>query len=256
MTLTLPSSPSFRLDHRRALVTGAGTGIGLAAAVALADAGAEVTLCGRRLAPLAELAAAIVARGGRADAVMLDVTDTAGVERLIAERPPFQVLVNNAGTNRAASAIDTSEEDYDAVMAVNARAAFFLSRAVARSLRAVGSPGSIITISSQLGQVGVQQRSVYCASKHAVEGWTKAMAWEFGADNIRVNTVAPTFIATPMTQTQLDDPSTRASILARIALHRVGTPDDLMGAVVFLASDASSLVTGSALLVDGGWTAA
>jgi NAD(P)-dependent dehydrogenase (short-subunit alcohol dehydrogenase family) len=255
MAVALPPGPNFRLDRRRALVTGAGSGIGLAAAVALADAGAEVTLCGRREAPLRELAEAIAARGGQAEALPLDVTDTSTVARLIAARPPYQVLVNNAGINRPAAATDVTEADYDAVMSLNVRAAYFLSCAVARSLRAVGLPGSIITISSQLGQVGGRRRSVYCASKHAVEGWTKAMAWDLGADGIRVNTIAPTFIVTPMTAPLLEDPSVRAEAVRNIALGRLGLPEDLMGAVVFLASDASSLVTGSALLVDGGWTA-
>jgi len=256
MALTLPPRLNFGLDGRRALVTGAGSGIGLAAAVALADAGAEVTLCGRRAGPLHELAEAIAARGGRAEALPLDVTDSSAVARLVAARPPYRVLVNNAGINRPAAATDVTEADYDAVMTLNVRAAYFLSCAVARSLRAVGLPGSIITISSQLGQVGGRRRSVYCASKHAVEGWTKAMAWDLGADGIRVNTIAPTFIVTPMTAPLLEDPSVRAEALRNIALGRLGLPEDLMGAVVFLASDASSLVTGSALRVDGGWTAA
>ncbi len=251
----LPKTPSFRLDGQRALVTGAGRGIGLAAAAALAEAGAEVTLVARSEGEIRDAAEAIEAAGGRARARALDVTDSEAVRALLADHGPFTVLVNNAGMNRPALASEVTEADYDTVMDLNVKSAFFLAREVAGALQAAGLPGSIINLSSQMGHVGGLKRTVYCASKHAVEGWTKAMAWEVGKDNIRVNTVCPTFIETPMTRPMLDDPAFRENVLRQIALGRLGQPEDIMGAVVFLASNASALVTGSALMVDGGWTA-
>ena len=253
--MQLPQTPSFRLDGRRALVTGAGRGIGLAAAAALAQAGAAVTLAARSEAEIAAAADAIRAAGGEAAATVLDVTDIEAVDRLVRKQGPFQVLFNNAGTNRPALAAEVTGQDYDAVMDVNVRAAFFTARAVAGSLQAAGLPGSIINVSSQMGHVGGPKRTVYCASKHAVEGWSKALAWELGADAIRVNTLCPTFIETPMTRPMLDDPAFHEAVLSKIALGRLGQVEDIMGAVIYLASDASALVTGSALMVDGGWTA-
>lgn len=254
--MELPRTPSFRLDGRRALVTGAGRGIGLAAAAALAEAGAEVLLTARSAGEIEEAAEAIRAAGGRAEAVALDVTDTAAAAALVAERGPFPVLINNAGSNRPAPAVEVTEADYDAVMDLNLRAAFFLAARVAEGLIAAGSPGSIVNLSSQMGHVGGLGRTVYCASKHAVEGWTKAMALELGPHGIRVNSLCPTFIETPMTRPMLQDRAFHEAVLSKIALGRLGQVEDVMGAVVFLASDASALVTGSALLVDGGWTAA
>lgn len=253
--MQLPQTPSFRLDGRRALVTGAGRGIGLAAAAALAQAGATVTLAARSEAEIAAAAEAICASGGKAKANVLDVTDTDAVNRLVHDHEPFQVLFNNAGTNRPALAADVTESDYDTVMDLNVRAAFFTARAVAGSLQSAGLPGSIINVSSQMGHVGGPKRTVYCASKHAMEGWSKALAWELGTDGIRVNTLCPTFIETPMTRPMLDNKAFQATALSKIALGRLGKLEDIMGAVVFLASDASALVTGSALMVDGGWTA-
>ncbi|MBR0646713.1 SDR family NAD(P)-dependent oxidoreductase [Plastoroseomonas hellenica] len=252
----LPEAPSFRLDGKRALVTGAGRGIGLAAAGALAFAGAEVTLVARSAAEIEAAAAAIRAKGGRAAALALDVTDTAAVTRAVAGQGPFEVLVNNAGTARHAHVLEVTEADYDAVTALNTRAAFFAMQAVARGLRDAGRGGSIINVSSQMGQVGGPRRSVYCATKWAMEGFTKAAALELAPLGIRVNTLCPTFIETPMSRPGLADPATRDWILSNIRLGRVGQPGDLTGAVVFLASDASSLMTGTALIVDGGWTAA
>ena len=254
--MNLPDPPSFRLDGKRALVTGAGRGIGLAAAAALAFAGAEVTLAARTGAEVEAAADAIRARGGRAEAMVADVTDIPGFARLVAERGPFDVLVNNAGGSRHAHVLDVTEDDYDAVTDLNVRAAFFAMQAVARGLRDAGRPGSVINVSSQMGHVGGPRRAVYCATKFAMEGFTKAAALELAPLGIRVNTLCPTFVETPMTRPGLSDPATRDWILSNIRLGRVGQPGDLTGAVVFLASDASSLMTGSALIVDGGWTAA
>ena len=183
------------------------------------------------------------------------MTQPDAVAAALAARAPFQILVNNAGTNRPALAVDVSEADYDAVMAINVKGAFFVAREVARRLIGAGLAGSIIQVSSQMGHVGSPRRSVYCASKHAIEGMTKALAWELGPHGIRVNTLCPTFIETAMTRAQLQQPEFRDFVLSKIALGRVGQLADVMGPVVFLASDASAMVTGSALLVDGGWTA-
>ena len=253
--MDLPRTPSFRLDGCKALVTGAGRGIGLAAASALADAGADVCLLARTETEVSAVAEALCARGDAATAFAIDVTDTAAITQLISEQGPFHILVNNAGTNRPAPCVDYAESDYDDVMALNVRAVYFTTRAVARGLVAAGLEGSIINISSQMGHVGGAGRTVYCASKHALEGFTKALAWELGESGIRVNTLCPTFIETPMTEPMLEDRAFKDRVLSQIALGRVGQVEDLMGAVVYLASDASRLVTGSALMVDGGWTA-
>lgn len=256
MRVSLPTTPSMRLDGRRALVTGAGRGIGAAACAALAQAGAQVTLAARSVPELEAVAQAIRDAGGQASTLALDVTDSRAVTQAIAECGPFSILVNSAGTNRPALLTQTSDADLDAVLALNVKAAFYLAREVARGLIAAGQPGSLITISSQMGHVGGPRRTVYCASKHAVEGLTKALAWELGAHRIRVNTLCPTFIETAMTQTMLADPEFRSYVESRIALGRLGRIEDVMGAIVFLAGDAAAMVTGSALMVDGGWTAA
>jgi NAD(P)-dependent dehydrogenase (short-subunit alcohol dehydrogenase family) len=247
-------TPSMRLDGRRALVTGAGRGLGFACASALAAAGAEVVLAARSSGEVEQAAAAIRSAGGSSSAVALDVSDVAQVSRWVASADIFDVLVNNAGTNRPGPFVETSVADYDAVFAVNVRACYFVAQAVARRLIAAGKPGSIINMSSQMGHVGWANRAVYCASKHAVEGMTKAMAAELGPYNIRVNTVCPTFIETPLTQPYFEDETFREAVLSKIKLGRIGRPEDVMGAVVFLASDASALMTGSALMLDGGWT--
>ncbi len=251
----LAKTPSFRLDGKRALVTGGGRGIGLAAASALAQAGAEVTLIARTQAEIEAAAQAIVARGDKAAALPLDVTDLDAVRRTIAAAEPFDVLVNNAGTNRPAYLMDVKVEDFDAIFALNVRAAFFMVQAVARRLIEAKRPGSIINISSQMGHVGAARRTVYCASKHAMEGFTKAMAIELATHNIRVNSLGPTFLETPMTRPFFENKAFRDEVLAKIKLGRLGQLDELTGAILFLASGASSLMTGSALVLDGGWTA-
>lgn len=253
--MKLPRTPSFRLDGRRALVTGASSGIGLGAAAALAEAGAEVTLVARRMAELVEVRDAIRAAGGKATAMSLDITDLAATAAALAAAGPFDVLVNSAGLARHAPALDTTPEDYDAAMGLNLRAAYFLTREVARGLIAAGKPGSLINVSSQMGHVGGPDRAVYSANKHALEGMTKAMALEWAPHGIRVNTLCPTFIRTPLAEQTLAIPERRAWILSKIKLGRVGEVEDLMGPVVFLASDASAMVTGTHLIVDGGWTA-
>ncbi len=253
--MSLPRTPSFRLDGRHALVTGASSGIGLACAVALADAGAQVTLAARSKDKLDDLARQMAAEGMTAAVLPLDVADIAATESAIAREGPFDILVNSAGLARHGPALDTTEADFDAVSDLNLKGAYFLTRAVAAGVIAAKRPGSLINISSQMAHVGGIDRAVYCATKHAVDGFTKAMAIEWGRQGIRVNTICPTFIRTALTESTFANPERRAWIEDKIKLGRVGEVEDLMGAVVFLASDAASLVTGTALMVDGGWTA-
>jgi NAD(P)-dependent dehydrogenase (short-subunit alcohol dehydrogenase family) len=258
---TLPPGPDFRVDGRRAVVTGGSSGIGLAAAVALARAGARVTIVARRAAALDEVRAALCAEGLVCDTLILDVTNPKAVEAAFDIHPadtrePFEILVNNAGMNRPKPLIELDGDDIDAVLELNVKAAFYVARAFARQLLASGRGGSIINVSSQMGHVGSPGRTLYCASKHALEGMTKALAWELGKAAIRVNTLCPTFIETPMTSGMFEAPGFRQWVEERIALGRVGSLREVMGAIVFLASDASSLMTGSALMLDGGWSAA
>jgi NAD(P)-dependent dehydrogenase (short-subunit alcohol dehydrogenase family) len=249
-SMDLPKPPIFRLDDRRAIVTGAGRGIGLAAAAALADAGAEVTLVSRTKS---EIEAAADAMGGTA--VVLDVSDIAAVKAFFAERPAFHILVNNAGTNRPKPMMDVSEDDYDAVYDLNVKSAFFVAQACVQRMIAEKVAGSLIHIGSQMGHVGGPNRSLYCGSKWALEGMNKAFALDLATHNIRSNTIAPTFIETPMTKPFFEDPAFKASVLSKIKLGRLGQVEDLMGAIVFLASDASALMTGTSMIIDGGWTA-
>ena len=245
----------FSLSGKRALVTGAGRGIGAALAVALAEAGAEVTLVARTGSDVEAVAAGIRSKGGRACWLAADVTDVAAFRAVAEKAGPFDVFLNNAGTNRPQAFQDVSEENFDTVVDLNLRAAFFAAQTVARGMIAKGAGGSIINMSSQMGHVGGAGRSVYCASKFALEGMTKAAALDLAPFGIRVNTLCPTFIETPMTAGFLADESFRAGVLAKIKLGRLGTPADLIGAAIFLASDASALMTGSHLIIDGGWTA-
>ena len=253
--MSLPRLPTMRLDGKRALVTGAGRGIGLAAAAALAQVGADVTLAARSAAEIEEVARMIRDEGGTATALVLDVTDLAALDAVFSDAEPFDVLVNNAGTNRPAHFLDVRMEDFDEVIRLNLRAAFAVAQRVARGMRASGRGGSIIQMSSQMGHVGGANRTVYCASKHAIEGLTKAMAIDLGPHDIRVNTICPTYIETPLTRPFFQDTNFSNEVIRRIKLGRIGQIEDVMGAVVFLASEASALTTGSALMVDGGWTA-
>ena len=168
---------------------------------------------------------------------------------------PFDVVINSAGMGRHKPALETTPEDFDAVMSLNLRSAYFLSKYATLAMKGAGINGSIIHLSSQMGHVGGIDRTVYSASKHALEGMVKAMAIEWGELGIRINTICPTFIRTPLTQATLDDPERAAWINDKIKLNRVGEVEDVMAAALYLASDASSLVTGTHMIIDGGWTA-
>ncbi|WP_270728896.1 SDR family NAD(P)-dependent oxidoreductase [Shimia sp. Alg240-R146] len=250
----LPRIPSFSLAGKTALVTGASSGIGQGCAVALAEAGAHVVCAARGVEKLNETVAALGAKGLSAEAVSLDQNDLEAVEDLIGARS-FDIVVNSAGLARHAPAIETTPADYDAVMGLNLRAAYFLSAYAAKAMMTKGKAGSIIHISSQMGHVGGVDRAVYCASKHGLEGMVKAMAIEWGKQSIRINTICPTFIKTPLTASTFENPERRAWIEDKIKLGRIGEVEDIMGAVLYLASDASALVTGTSMLIDGGWTA-
>jgi NAD(P)-dependent dehydrogenase (short-subunit alcohol dehydrogenase family) len=246
---------SFSLAGKRALVTGAGRGIGEASARALAAAGAHVTLMARTAAEIEAVAADIVAAGGAADWIACDVTDTSAFRTAIAAQPAYDILLNNAGMNRPQLFQEVSEENFDTIMNLNLRAAFFAAQTVATRMIETQTKGSIITMSSQMGHVGGVRRSVYCASKFAMEGMTKAAAIDLAPYGIRINTICPTFIETPMVAGFLADPAFKEFVLSKIKLGRLGQPSDVTGAVVFLASEASAMMTGTHLIIDGGWTA-
>ena len=253
--MRLPRTPSFRLDGKRALVTGASRGLGLGSAVALAELGAHVVMVARSSSALETAAAMVKAEGMSAQAQVLDVTDLDAMAAFFNAEPAFDVLVNSAGLALHSTALDTRPEDFDAVMDLNVRAAYFLAQHAARGMKQQGQGGSIIQISSQMGHVGGLERAVYCGSKHAIEGINKAMAIEFGANGIRVNSICPTFIRTPLSEPSFSDPEKLAWIKSKIKLDKLGQIEDIMGAVQYLASEASALVTGTALMIDGGWTA-
>ena len=255
MSLTLPRTPSFRLDGKTALVVGASSGIGQGAAVALAEAGAHVTLAARSADKLELVAGTLRDKGFATEVLLLDVQDVEAADRTIASCEAFDILVNSAGLARHGPAVDTTIADFDSVVGINLRGAYFLTRAVAKKLIATGRPGSLINISSQMAHVGGIDRAVYSATKHAIEGFTKSMAIEWGARGIRVNTICPTFIRTLLAEQTFSNPDRMKWILEKIKLGRIGEIEDIMGPVTFLASDASAMITGTALMVDGGWTA-
>ncbi len=254
MELDISKTPSFRLDGRNALVVGGGQGIGLASSSALAEAGATVMIGSRNVARIATVVDELTTQGYKVSGYKLDVSSVQEIRHFFQEFGPFDILVNSAGLARHAPSLEVEEIDYDLVMDVNARGAYFVAVEAARGMEELGG-GSIIQISSQMGLVGGLDRTVYCASKHAIEGMTKAMAMEWGEKNIRINTICPTFIETELTRDTLQDPDKVEWIRSKIKLGRLGKPEDIMGAVVFLASDASSLVTGTSIVIDGGWTA-
>lgn len=250
-----PKLPSFRIDGKHALVVGAGRGLGAASAVALAEAGARVTLASRSINELEHVASYIVQHGGVANYLKLDATQAEDVKACIQSLGPIDVLVNSAGTNRPLKIDEVTQRDIDTLFDINLKAAIYLAREVSISMRKHAIRGSMITLSSQMGHVGGPRRTLYCASKHALEGMTKALAWELGPEGIRINTLCPTFFRTPLTEPMLADPGLSDFVIKRIALGRIGELQDLMGPIVFLASEASSMITGTALMVDGGWTA-
>lgn len=253
--IELPKMPSMRLDGKRAFVAGASSGIGLACASALAEAGAHVVLAARGKERLIATEEAFKSAGYKAESVVLDIADVDTIKAIIGGFEPFDILVNSAGLARHTPALETTQDDFDAVMNANVRGAHFLAVEIARGMVQAGKGGSIITISSQMGHIGGIDRSVYAATKHAVEGMTKSMAIEWGPHGIRVNTICPTFIRTPLSEQTFSNPERVEWIKQKIKLGRIGCVEDMMGPVVFLASDASALITGSALMVDGGWTA-
>lgn len=250
----LPRTPSFSLSGKTALVTGASSGIGQGCAVALAEAGAHVVCAARGADRLNKTITALKEQGWSAEALVMDQGDLDSLKQLFDTRP-FDIVVNSAGVARHSPAIETTPDDFDVVTNVNLRSAYFLSAYAARALIKAGKPGSIIHISSQMGHVGGVDRALYCATKHGLEGMVKSMAIEWGKQGIRINTVCPTFIRTPLTQSTFDNPERAAWIMEKIKLDRVGEVEDIMGAVRYLASDASALVTGTSMLIDGGWTA-
>jgi len=251
--MSLPRTPSMRLDGKRALVTGASSGIGQACAVALAEAGAHVICAARGTEKLQASVDEMTAQGWSAEVLVLDIGDLDALRAAIDAQPSLDIAVNSAGIARHSAALETTPDDFDVVMHLNLRAAYFLSSYCAARMQDSG--GSIIHISSQMGHVGGIDRAVYCASKHGLEGMVKAMAIEWGPRQIRVNTICPTFIRTPLTAATFDNPERAAWIEEKIKLGRVGEVEDIMGAVLYLASNASGLVTGTSMLVDGGWTA-
>jgi NAD(P)-dependent dehydrogenase (short-subunit alcohol dehydrogenase family) len=250
------AAPDLRLDGKTVVVTGASRGIGAACALACAQAGARtVVLLGRSRDDLGAVARRVERCGARASIAPCDVTCTASVRAAFETAARVDVLVNSAGANQPEPLDDVREETFDRLFALNVRGAFFATQAAVRAMRAVGAGGAIIMMSSQMGHVGAAQRSVYCATKHAIEGLTRALAVELAPEGIRVVSIAPTFVRTAMTAAQLDDPEVGPALLGQIPLGRFGTVEEIADAVVYAASPAAALMTGASLVLDGGWTA-
>ena len=252
--------PSMRLDGKVAVVTGAGSGIGKAVAVAVAEAGADCVPCElpEKMADLDAVCEEIRALGRKAHPMPLRLPDLERIDSLVAgavaEMGRIDVLVNNAGINIPRDALEVTEADWDRVLDVNLKGLFFLSQRVARHMVEAGG-GKIVNMASQNGVIGYYRRAAYCSSKAGVVNLTRVLALEWAPHHVNVNAVGPTFILTPLTQSTFDDPVLREDVLKRIPLGRVGQPEDVVGAVVFLSSPAADLITGHTLLVDGGWTA-
>ena len=251
--------PSFRVDGRVALVTGAGAGLGAGVAVGLAEAGADVVLVARTRARLESVARRIKAHGRQATIAVCDVTDADRVRAVIAGLGRLDILINNAGTNHPEPFTEVSDAHLDSLLNLNVRAAFVAAQAAVRKM--LEDPerqkrgGAVINISSQMGHVGSPNRTVYCMTKHALEGLTKAMAVELAPTGIRVNSIGPTFVDTPLVRRVVDTPQKRAFVLSRIPMGTLARVEDIMAAAVYLASPAAAMITGAHLLVDGGWTA-
>jgi NAD(P)-dependent dehydrogenase (short-subunit alcohol dehydrogenase family) len=255
----MPEMPRFDLTDQIALVTGPARGIGRAIALALAHAGADVALGFRDKKSDGALVQDIEALGRRALPLQMDVTKLSeifnAVEEAVAHFGRLDILVNNVGCGPENPAENVREEDFDLTLSVNLKGTFFCSQAAGRHMIRQGY-GRIISIGSQAGLVALPGESIYCMTKAAISHLTRCLAVEWGKHNITVNAVAPTWIATPGTESALSDPEFRADVVERIAgLHRIGHPMEVAGAVVFLASPAASLITGDTILIDGGWTA-
>jgi NAD(P)-dependent dehydrogenase (short-subunit alcohol dehydrogenase family) len=242
----------FDLTGKRALVTGASRGIGRACAVGLANAGAQVTLMARASKDLDE---ATQECGRGTQAIVCDVNDLPAVREAVAPLPPFDILIANAGINIPKPFMNVTEEDYDTIFNLNCRSTFFLTQAVVGKMLDAGIKGSVIIMSSQMGQVGYPQRTAYCASKHGLEGFAKALAIDLGPSGIRVNTIAPGLVRTPFVKAFFDNPDVLAGYLKGVPLNRVCEPEEVAGAAVYLASAASAHMTGACIKLDGGVTA-
>ena len=252
--MNFPITPSFSLENKRALVTGAGRGIGMGAAIALSSAGADVLMISRTTKELKVIDDHLESLGYKSTYKSIDVTDEKAVYELIHDEDCFDILVNNAGTNIPSSLVETKIEDFDYVMSLNVKSVVNLTKNVVKKMLENNVLGSIINVSSQMGHVGGPNRTTYCSTKFALEGFTKSLAIELAPNGIRVNSICPTFIKTPMTEPFLNDKDFKNQVISMIPLGRLGEIKDLMGPFVFLASDASSMMTGSSVLVDGGWT--
>jgi NAD(P)-dependent dehydrogenase (short-subunit alcohol dehydrogenase family) len=254
----MPAAPDFSLSGLVALVTGASRGIGRGLALALAAAGARVAVTSRQAGDLQSLVAEIAAAGGDAAAFAADLRAVESIATMVAAVHQrfgrLDILVNNAGLGFNHDAVEVTEADWDEMMDVNLKGLFFASQAAAKLMLAQGR-GRIINLSSQASVVGIPRHAVYCATKGGVNQLTKVLALEWSARGVTVNAVGPTFIYTPGTAERLDNPEFRADVLARLPIGKVGTIADVAGAVIYLASPAAALVTGTLLLVDGGWTA-
>ena len=247
-------NPTSDLSGKNILITGASKGIGAQCALTFAELNTNLILVARESRELDTIEGKIKAMGQRVKKVTCDITDKKSFDEKIASINEVDILINNAGTNAPGPLLNASEYDFDRVMNINVRAAFFVSQSIVKKMIQQNISGSIINISSQMGHVGAANRTIYCASKHAIEGLTKAMAVELANYGIRVNSVAPTFVETPMTKPFLGDKKFRDEVIKKIPLGKIANPSDIMGAIIFLSSDAAKMITGSCIKVDGGWT--